>query len=169
MYSFFDESKESLVGYYILPMIKLSFKTFGPFFKSAHLNRDGTAVRVTMSAGCREPFWENSYYQTDWTIGGTTFALFAIPEREQEDVALFMKGKYSKMSESVKLRIYRYSGLFYNKQIQHVVVTDMKLLVLTKSPILKQWIYDNYGIRKGKNSEFIQLKNKESIFYNDQV
>ncbi|WP_428743178.1 hypothetical protein [Tenacibaculum sp.] len=165
MDSFFDEEKESLVAYYLLPACQLSFKTFGLFFKDAKISRDFRTIRVEMSSGCKEPYWENLFYQTDWTENNITFAIFRIPDIFIKDVELFALGKYSKMSDNLKKRIYRLSGLFYNKRIDNTIVTDKKLLALTKSPILKEWIESTYKVRKGKNSEFIQLKNKDSIFY----
>lgn len=165
MEDFFDEEKESLVAYYLLPACQLSFKTFGLFFKDAKISRDFTTVRVEMSAGCKEPFWENLFYQTDWTENNTTFAIFRFPQIFVADVELFANGKYSKMSDNLKKRIYRYSGLFYNKRIDNTIVTDKKLLALTKSPLLKEWIEATYKVKKGRNSEFIQIKNKNIIYY----
>ncbi len=164
-YSFFDESQESIVGYYVLPLIGLSIKMFGCYFKSAHISRDHLTVLVKMSRGCKEPFWDHRCYQNDWDEGPNTYAIFRLPNNVQSDIKHFAEGKYSKISQSGKLRIYRNSGLHHNKQIDNLVVTDMKLLALTKSNLLREWIRSNYGITKGKNNELLELSDKESIYY----
>ena len=164
MTEIFNEEEESLVAYYILPLIGLSFKTFGMYFKDCKLFRSQDAVQVQIYKGCKEPFWINDFYQVDYTIDDIIYITFALPSEFGDDISLFCKGKYSKMSNKAKDKIYKHSGLLHNKQIDNTVVTDMKLLALTKSPILKQWIRDNFKLVFGNNVEMIRLKNKDSIF-----
>lgn len=165
MNSLIDEKNESLVAYYILPAVMMSYRAFGPYFKSAHIDRDHTAVMVTLVRGCKEEYWKNQFFQLDYDKNGCTYAVFRIPDSLRKDLDLFAEGKYSKMSDALKKRIYKHSGLLYNKQIDNLIVTDKRLLALTKSPILKQWVEETYKVKKGKNSEFIKLVNKESIYY----
>lgn len=166
MDAYFNENKESLVDYFILPLVGLSYRAFGPYFKEAKLSRDLLSVRVKLSGGgCSEKFWDNPNYQTDWDQGSNTYAVFRIPEEFKDDVKVFATGKYSKMSDVVKKVIFKGSGLHYNKRIDNLIVTDMKLLALTKSPILKEWIEKQYRVKKGKNVEFLRLKNKDIIYY----
>ena len=68
------------------------------------------------------------------------------------------------MSQLAKNKIYKHSGLYYNKQIDNLIVTDMKLLALSKSPILRNYIQDIFKVRIGKNLELLQLKDKNSIY-----
>ena len=164
MVTFFDEERESIVGYYILPLLGINKKTFGVYFKDAKLLPSKDAVVVELYKGCKEPFWENKFYQTDYTIDSTTFAIFSLPEEFKEDINLFCEGKYSQMSQLAKSKIYKHSGLYYNKQIDNLVVTDMKLLALSKSPILRNHIQDTFKIRIGKNVELLRLKDKNSIY-----
>lgn len=165
MNTLFNESKESLVGYYILPLVGMSYRAFGPYFKKAHIDREHSVVRVTMSRGCAEEYWNNNFFQVDYDEGENTYALYRIPEPYKDDVDLFAQGKYSQMSRGAKKTICNGSGLFYNKQIDNMVVTDKRLLALTGHPVLKQWVEETFEITKGKKSEYIKLKNKESIYY----
>lgn len=164
MVEIFNEEEESLVAYYILPLIGLSFKTFSRFFKDCKLYRSKDAVQVILYSGCKEEFWEHPNYQHDFTVEDLTYVTFSLPTEFGDDISMFCKGKYSKFSDKAKQKIYKHSGLLYNKQIDNTVVTDMKLLALTKSPILKQWIKDNYKLVFGNNVELIRLSNKDSIF-----
>ena len=166
MIKFFDEERESLVGYYLLPLLGLSKNTFGQFYQDAKITRDRDAIVVYLYPGCKEPFWENENYQTDYTVDRVVYAVFAIPKEWKEDIDLFCEGKYSRMSELAKSKIYKSSGLTYNKQIDKFIVTDMRLLALTRSPILKQWMRENYKIISGANVECIRLKNKDIIYHN---
>lgn len=164
MVTFFDEERESIVGYYILPLLGINRKTFGSYFKDAKILSSKDAVIVELYKGCKEPFWENKFYQTDYTVDSSTFAIFSLPEEFNDDIGLFCEGKYSQMSQLAKNKIYKHSGLYYNKQIDNLIVTDMKLLALSKSPILRNYIQDIFKVRIGKNLELLQLKDKNSIY-----
>ena len=165
MYTYFNEERESLAAYYILPLLNLSFKTFGSYYKAAKINRDLDCIRLELTPGCTEKFWEHWCYQVDYDRGNTTFAEFRIPLGFKNDLKIFASGKYSKISTRSKKLIYKHSGLHYNKQIDNLVVTDMKLLALTQSQILKDWLIDNYRLKIGKKAELIIIKNKENIYY----
>lgn len=165
MHSIFNEEDSRLVAYYMLPLVQLSYRAFGPYFKRALINRDHNVIRVEMSEGCAEPFWENKFYQTDYSAKGTVYAFFRFPDMLRADVNIFASGKYSDMSKKAKERIYKHSGLYYNKQIDNLIVSDVRLLALSKSRKLKDWVEETFGVKKGKNTEFIKLKNKESIYY----
>lgn len=164
MSKYFDEETDNLVTSYILPLININFRTFGFHFKDSKILRSQDAVIVYLYPGCKEPYWENPYYQNDYDIDNTTHVIFSLPEECKEDIALFCEGKYSKMSQKTKEKIYKGSGLLYNKQIDKLVVTDIRLLALTKSPILKEWIRENYKLRIGENLELLRLTNKDIIY-----
>lgn len=165
MSNFFDEEKESLVAYYLLPILGFGFKLFGKYFYSAKISKDCRSIKITLYKECKVKIWDYKHYQTDWPQGKFIHVLFGIPETYIEDVKVFSEGKYSKLSGRLKRRIYEYSGLFFNKQIDNTIVTDMRLLALSKSPILRNWLVEDQGVELDKRSEFIKLKNKDSIYY----
>jgi hypothetical protein len=164
MVTFFDEETESLVAYYILPTIGLNFKTFGVFFKTAKLTKDLSGIVVTLARGCKEPFWENYYYQKDYDLGADTIAIFRVPDFFVNDVKLFAEGKYSQMSTTIKRKICKGSGLVHSKQVDNLIVTDVRLLVLTKSTVLREWL-STQGIVVKPRTELLTLKDKNSIYY----
>lgn len=169
MYKLFDEEKESLVAYYLLPLLKISYRKFGAYFLDAKLTRDLSGIVVILAHGCKDPYWEHENYQNDYDTNLHTIVLFSIPDEFKSDVELFSNGKYSKISDLAKGLIYKHSGLYYNKQIDNKIVTDKVLLALTKNKVLEEWILREYGIKKGKNSEFIKLENKEIIYFNGNI
>lgn len=162
-----NETTESLVSYYLLPMVGINFRTFGPYFVDALLYPDVDVIRVELLTGCKEEYWNNPNYQGDYTKDNKTFVIFAIPEQFSEDVAMFKKGKYSHFKPETKKLIYDRSGLHYNKQIDNLIVTDMKLLALSRHPKLKEWIEESTGLRYGSNVELIRLKNPSRLYVKD--
>jgi hypothetical protein len=169
MVEIFNEEKESLVTYYILPLIRLNFRAFGYHFLDCRLYRSMDAIQLTLMKGCKESYWEHPNYQHDYNVGGKVLVTFSLPAEFGDDILKFCEGKYSQMSDSAKNLIYKHSGLFYNKQIDKLVVTDMKLLALTKSQVLRDWIRDNYKLVFGNKLELIKLKDKESIYVERHV
>lgn len=164
MNEIFDEEKDSLVTFYILPLLKINFRTFGYHFKTSLLFRTKDAIQVELFPGCKEKYWEHENYQSDYIRDGVVYVIFSIPSEFKEDVEIFCKGNYSQMSQKTKKIIYEYSGLYHNKQIDNLVVTDTRLLALTKSPVLKEWILKTYRLKYGENVELIRLNDKDSIY-----
>lgn len=160
----FDENNKSLVDYYLLPLLKINTKTFGVYFLESKVTHSLDAIVVTVLKECREKYWEQDYYQTDFTQGNKTHIIYSIPEEYLDDVKLFAAGKYSQMSQKTKEVIYKYSGLWYNKRMENVVVTDKLLLALTKSPILRRWMINEFNIVVGRLSEPLVLKFPEKIY-----
>ena len=160
-----DENKESIVAYYILPLVDMSFKAFNSFYVNCKLSRNHKEVIVYLIPLCPEEFWKNESYKLDYTSNLTTYAVFTIPEEFSSDVKLFVEGKYSKMSSKAKDKIYKHSGLHFNKKMGEIVVTDMKLIALTKHKALRSYLIDNQMLLLCDNGEFIKLKNKDIIYH----
>lgn len=161
----FDEVRESIVTYYILPLVKLSYKAFGTHFLSSKLSRNCKEIIVQLMPLCEEEYWRNPYFKTDYTKDLTTYAVFTLPEEFTNDIKLFTEGKYSKMSDKAKETIYKHSGLHYNKKIGEHIVTDMRLLALSKHKVLRTWLIDNQQLKLCDENEFIQLKNPNIIYH----
>lgn len=160
----FDEKTKSLVDYYILPLLKINTKTFGFYFVESKLVRCLDGIVVTILKECREKYWDHPNYQTDFNDGNKTHIIYSIPEEFLEDVKQFAEGSYSQMSSAAKEVIYKYSGLWYNKRLENVIVTDKLLLALTRSPILRKWMIDEFNVKIGKYSEPVVLEFPEKIY-----
>ena len=161
----FDEARESLVTYYILPLCGISYKAFGIHFLDCRLTKNHKEVVVTLMPLCEEEYFKNVNFKCEHTDNLTTFVRFTIPEKFKKDVNEFAKGNYSNMSSETKETIYKHSGLYYNKQIGDQKVTDMKLLVLSKHKKLRLWLMDNMQFKLCDRGEFIVLENPNSIYY----
>ena len=164
----FDEVRESLVGYYILPLCGISYKAFGIHFLDCRLTKNHKEVVVTLMPLCEEEYFKNVNFKCEHTDNLTTFVRFTIPEKFKMDVIQFSQGAYSSMSVEAKETIYKHSGLHYNKQIGDHRVTDMKLLALSKHKSLRLWLMDNCGLKLCDKGEFIVLENQNSIYYVDK-
>ena len=164
MENFFDEERESIVAYYILPLVRLSFKAFGVYYINCKLSRNLKEVIVYVLPLCTEEFWKNENYKTDYTENCTTYIVYAIPDRFLNDVKLFSEGKYSRMSNEAKSMIYKHSGLKFNYKLGDFHITDKKLLVLTKNRHLRKWLTDQGILEEPIRQEYIVLKNKDIIY-----
>ncbi len=70
---------------------------------------------------------------------GKDYLEFKIPQKFKGDVALFMAGKYSEMSETVKRIIRENSTLQYKNLKDTTYRTDVRLLALEKSQVLRDY------------------------------
>ena len=164
----FDEVRESLVTYYILPLCGISYRAFGIHFLDCRLAKNHKEVVVTLMPFCEEEYFKNVNFKCEHTDNLTTFVRFTIPEKFKSSVEEFAKGNYSKMSPGAKENIYKHSGLHYNKSVGDHKVTDMKLLALSKHKSLRLWLMDNCGLKLCDKGEFIVLENPNSIYYDNK-
>lgn len=161
----FDEARESLVTYYILPLCGISSKAFGIHFLDCRLTKNHKEVVVTLMPFCEEDYWKNVNFKCEHTANLTSYVRFTIPEKFKDSVEEFAKGNYSKMSTGAKETIYKHSGLHYNKSVGDHKVTDMKLLALSRHKNLRIWLIDNMQFKLCDRGEFIVLENPNSIYY----
>ena len=77
--------------------------------------------------------------KVDTDENGKDYLEFKIPEKFRRDVALFMEGKYSEMSETVKRIIRENSTLQYKSLKETTYRTDVRLLALEKSQVLRDY------------------------------
>lgn len=79
----------------------------------------------------------------DVNTGSVTFTriLYNIPRQYHADYHIFAAGKYSEMSDDAKAQIRLYSGGNYKKPAGvGKYISDRKLLVLDKSPLLRAFL-----------------------------
>jgi len=154
----------NIIPYFILPLVGTSPLFFGVTFDDAKLARNLKEVIVILNSECKEKFWENDNYITDYNVGTTIFVKYKIPEHFAEDVELISKGKYSKISKGAKTSIYRLSSLWYNRSVNTVTVTDIRLLALAYDKRCSDYLYSNYGVVVPSNGEMLKLRNPDIIY-----
>jgi len=123
---------------YILPCLGNDYLFFdtNDYLINSYLNIDFTRLYLLYR------FSKTEYYSkiesrlvnhprfvtTDSSIPGFDIFIFNIPEEHQEDAKLFMKGKYSKLSDNLKFDIKSFYKLTNNSFIWKVLTKDPKLI-----------------------------------------
>ena len=160
------EPNDSLVNYYILPLLGYNKHSFGgdKYFINSYLSRDYELI-VMVKPDCPIRYWEFEHFKTDFNKDGDLVLIFHIDGKFKQDLGKFISGNFSKMSTFAKDLIYKNSGLFYKKKLGDVIVTSKILLALTRSKALKSWLQEEYGIELSEEEEVIPKPSTE-IFYN---
>lgn len=155
--------RENLCTYYILPLIKLSKYKFvaEPNFVDSFLARDAKSiyVQVVEVRSFEHRMTEHPEFMAIWKGKGKELYLqYNIPERWNEDIALFLQGKYSEMSSFAKERIKANSGLLFRARNESgVIITDVRLLALTKSKDVRQMWENSLGCIIDTNQELLSI------------
>ncbi|MBK9299080.1 MAG: hypothetical protein IPN14_00190 [Bacteroidetes bacterium] len=130
----------SLCTYFVLPLVGVNKNGFGAEvnFLNSFLSRDGSLiyVEVYMREFLGMGLPEHRVCKDD---NGKDYLEFKIPQKFKGDVALFMAGKYSEMSETVKRIIRENSTLQYKNLKDTTYRTDVRLLALEKSQVLRDY------------------------------
>ena len=154
----------NIVPHYVLPLVNVSPMFFGATFTDAKVNKSLSEVIVILNSECKEKYWENVHYLTDYPVGNSIFVKYKIPEEFKYDMELIAKGKYSRISKEAKNLIYRLSGLWYNKTVNSVTVTDIRLLALAYSKKCSDYLYSNYGVTVPQGAEMLKLQDPYIIY-----
>lgn len=155
--------RENLCTYFILPLLKLnkfSFVTPRNFVES-YLHEEGTSIFVKLND---IHFFEHrmrlhAYYKAWWKDEqGKHYIQYSIPEQYQQDVQLFLQGKYSKFSAKAKEMIQIHSGLvFRSRDEKGTILTDTRLLALEKSPLVKRMWEERLAVELDDESELLSM------------
>ena len=157
-------SEDNLCTYFVLPLLKLSKISFiKSNFVETYLTHDGSHIVVQvydltlLSRGVSvHPNFKSMYIKD-----GFFYLVYEIPKVWDNDVKLFMKGKFSSMTLKAHTMIRTYSGLDYKKKTGNgTTVTDGILLALTRSPMLRQMWIDEFKLREtdlDENDELLSI------------
>jgi len=135
---FLPEKEDSIVNYYILPLIGLSKKDFGDNFISSKINKHGTHVFVQV----KDDTYPDDVYDTKIKIDQELFLVYEIPDNFLQDVQIIINKQYSKISETAKVLIKETAGLLYNKRIGNDLYTSKLIFALDKDAELKKFMFD---------------------------
>ena len=156
--------RENLCTYFILPLLKLNKKSFvcEDNFINSYLTRDGLYIFVNVNAATffmgRTQL--HPQYLALWTDKkGSEYFQFSIPGKWQEDVQVFVKGKYSQLSAAAKKMIHQHSGLlFRDKRVtDNVPITDVRLLALERSVAVRDLWEAHYGVSLNAEDELLSI------------
>ncbi len=139
---------DTLVTYYMLPLVNVNKHTFARNFKTSYINNIGTTLYVELNKAMVSPSYKlSSYYLSDIIIEGTLFILFRVPDRFLEDATKFIVGEYSQMSREAKKLIYSTSTLPYNVKMDSFAMSHPVLQALSKTKNLRQFLLDHLGVK----------------------
>jgi hypothetical protein len=148
---------ESLVTYYVLPLVGVNKLTFGRSYQATYISKDGKNVYVELSKNMHKPVYKANYnYVSEIMHGAVKFVMFDIPLDYVLDIELFLKGSYSKMQASTKKKIYQTSSLPYNATMGSFTVSSPILQALDKTKTLRSHLIAHLGIKDiPENNELI--------------
>lgn len=139
---------ETLVTYYLLPIVDVNKLTFGSKFVNSFVSKDGTKIYVELKGNLRSPgLYRNKLsFSTEVVIKGTLFIIFKVSEEFIIDVVKFLRGNYSEMQRNTKKLIYASSSLPYNKTMGSFKNTHPILQALDKTKTLRSYLIDELGV-----------------------
>lgn len=133
--------KDTLVTYYILPLLGVNKDSFAKSFVSSFISKDGQHVYVELSKNMVSPNYKSTVtYLTEIVKERTLFVVFRVPLELKEDVNWFLSGSYSKMSNKSKKIIYATSTLPYNRTMGSFSMSHPILQALDKTKTLRQFL-----------------------------
>ncbi len=160
-------ARHNLCTYFILPLIKLNKFKFAheSNFVNSFLSPDGLYIYVQVVEHIfiehildLHPQYDGLYTNQD----KHNLIRYKIPSRFKQDVVLFMKGKFSALSSNAKKAITKYSGLIYKDLNENgIVVSDIRLLALEQSPIVKEMWEEYLKVTLSKDSELLSIPSSE--------
>ena len=164
--------RENLCTYYILPLIKLNKHKFVTElnFIDSFLAEGAQSIFVQV---VEVQFFEHRMkahpqFMATWEgENKENYLQYSIPAEWQEDVALFLKGKYSELSTRAKERIRTNSGLqFRVRSSAGIIITDVRILALEKSKGVREMWESSLSCILDPNQELLSIPTEKT--YIDQ-
>jgi len=156
--TFLIPDKDTLVTYYMLPLLGLNKKSFYNCFAGSYIDKKGELIYVKL---IKRPlsiaYKSNENYVTEAKIKDSVHLIFRVPYHFTPDTKLFIQGKYSRMSKEAKKCIYNYSGLPYNQTMDSFKVSHPALQALTRTKKLREYITDFLDYQVNENDELMDI------------
>lgn len=157
--------KDTLVTYYLLPLIDVNKVVFGKTFKTSFVDMKGENIYVELKRNMISPIYKNRVaYRCEVVIPDGFFIKFEVPKKYLTDVKLFINGKYSKMSRDAKRVIYTSSTLPYNQTMDDFKMTHPILHALGNTKKLRAFLIDYLDVKVIPETEELIDKPDESWF-----
>lgn len=135
-----NNKDESILKYYVMPLLSISPTVLGDKYVTSYLHRDGYMF-IQFKPDC-SVLIDNPSYEGTIDIGNITFHIFVIPLKFLKDFKLIVNGEYSKLSDAAKNNIIALSGLDYNKKYNpknpNEITTSAQLLALYRHHKLRE-------------------------------
>lgn len=136
--------RENLCTHFVIPFLKLNKLSFiASNFVDSYLSADGHFIVVQVMEQyllsrkvLKHPYYTGMYRKAHEAKG--FYLVYRVPPRWHNDVELFRKGQYSRMSDAAKSMVRTYSSLPNKIREGTRTVTDGRLLAFEKHPLLRQ-------------------------------
>ena len=154
---------DTLVTYYMLPLVGVNKRVFGRKFKSSFISKSGDTVYIQLTSEMTgDGYTKTDAYKTNVVLNKKLFAIYEIPEEYRKEGVLFTKGLYSQFSAKAKKVIYNGSTLPYNKVSGDFKVSSPILQALDKTKVLRGYLKTMLGITEiPESKELIDTPHKE--------
>lgn len=129
---------DSIINYYVLPLVELQKQSFGDNFHYARINKEGTMVYIKV----HQDIYPDSIHNNKLKIEDLLFLYFDIPGKFHDDMRHIIAGAYSKISDEAKQAIIANSGLLFRHRVGEDYFTSKLLFALERSTALKDYYYD---------------------------
>jgi hypothetical protein len=164
--------RENLCTYFILPLLKINKHTFASEhnFIESFLADDHKSIYVQVKTVqfFHHRMNTSPHFLAFWKDQNESFyCQYAIPEIWNDDVAFFLRGKYSRFSEDAKDMIKKYSLLHYEvRNNEGIIITDVRILALEKSKNFKELLEKTLGCTIDENQELLSIPSNK-IYMNE--
>lgn len=144
--------RENLCTYFVLPLLKLNKQSYagGHNFIDSYLSRDRNYlfVQVVEISFIEHRLLSHAYFEKVWKQGERYMIQYSIPNRWKADLALFIDGKFSRMSKEAKELIIQNSGLQYRQRDppNRIPFTDVRLMALERSKAVREMWEQEYDV-----------------------
>lgn len=160
--------RENLCTHYVLPLLKLNKFSFSSFVNCFLLkDKAGLAVSIVELLLLDRRVQRHLNYVGVWQgdrYAPYYYVVYSLPLKWSADIDLFLKGKYSAMTNSAKDHIIRYGGLPYRKRDMHGnIVTDHRLLALERNERLKEWWEHALVVELSSSAELMSIPNERTF------
>lgn len=161
---------DTLVTYYMLPLVDVNKRSFGRSFKTSYISKDAKHIFVELKKPMVSPSYAISkYYVIELEICGVLFVQFNISAWWRDDAQLFIKGEYSKMSKDAKHTIYKSSTLPFNKTVEDFKMSHPILQALGKTKTLRRHLTEMLNVETLADSDELIEVPDESWFIEHRV
>jgi len=154
MARFLIDTDDTVLNYYLLPLVGVKKASFGEDFIKTLMSKNGKLCYVELSKFTGK-FNSHQNFKSSIKLSNRYFVIFKVPDEFITDTVLLIHGKYSKLSINAKDLIKHYSGLYFNKKTAKGYLTSKAIFALDSHPVLITYYEQYLGLTKEQVDELI--------------
>ena len=154
MTRFLITPNDTVLNYYLLPLVGVNKESFGDNFIRTLITKDGKYAYILVNHKTAA-FTSCDNFIGLHSIGDLNYVIFQVPDKYLIDTQLLVESKYSKMSGAAKDLIRNHSGLYYNFQCKDGYITSKAILALDKHPSMVTFYTNVLGLTPNQANNLI--------------